>query len=412
MAKAKMTATRHPGVYRHSKDNRLVVRVTLRDANGRQHNRTKTLAPHATVADAVIAAQAARQSLQLELAGAPQRETIDADVSVTAYAERWLRGKATRSKHATNLRYAGDLAVHILPTLGHLRVAQLSRADVEAWVGGVERAKQTNGKPYARATVAGWWRVLRVFLRDMAADHDLPDPTRRVKPPRIQQERGVRERQTLNADQLSRFLAAAADLQAHRYAEILMLARTGIRPGAMYALRWEDLDLAGGWVTVRRAVSAGVVSDTTKTRNARDIPLTPDLVEALEAQRQQWIRSHPNTMPNGLVWSTVRSRTRYDSETGEPISYKPAGSPRIPESLRKPLVCCSEAIGLPWVVGPQVLRRTVNTKLRDAGVLDAVVRQILGHVTESQGRLYTGDNPEAKQKAILQLIDGATGRPS
>lgn len=405
MAKESTRKTRYQGIGRRS-DGRLVVRVVIRDAGGHSRNRTRTLGPNATIDDAKLARDTLTTSMIAELSGRPIAELADATISIVAYSEQWLKGKAGRSTRATNLRYATDLAHHILPRIEHLRVSEINRAVVESWVAHAERARKANGEPYGRDTVKGWWRILVSFLRDMSADHGLADPTTRVRPPRIQQERGVRRRETLSTDQMQRFLDEARQRFPIRYAEIMTLAQTGLRPGELYAMRWEDVDLVTAVAVVRRAISAGTVVETTKTKNARSVPLTPDVVGALQQRREEWIRLHPDRFPTGLIWSTSRARTRYDKETGDVVSHSPAGSPRIPESLRKPLAACSKAIGLDWVVGPQVLRRTVNTALREGGVPDQVVRQILGHVSESQGYRYMGENTETQAKAMLRIVPG------
>jgi len=53
---------------------------------------------------------------------------------------------------------------------------------------------------------------------------------------------------------------------------ILVALRTGMRQGEILALRWEDVDLVKGQLSVRRSVTRGIVT-TPKSGRSREIPL-------------------------------------------------------------------------------------------------------------------------------------------
>lgn len=65
---------------------------------------------------------------------------------------------------------------------------------------------------------------------------------------------------------------------------------TGIRRAEILALRWSDVDLDAGVLTVRRAVSTdydgNIIVKSTKTNTVRKIALGPDGVELLRAHRE------------------------------------------------------------------------------------------------------------------------------
>ena len=82
----------------------------------------------------------------------------------------------------------------------------------------------------------------------------------------------------LTADQERRFLEAC---DAWQFPLLLTFLLTGMRPGELtHLLLPDDLDLEGGWLRVRNKPQLGW---QVKTRNERDIPIVPELVEVLRA---------------------------------------------------------------------------------------------------------------------------------
>ena len=82
-----------------------------------------------------------------------------AKVTIGEWAERWLDGQA-HLKPSTRSRYEGILRKHIHPKWDRVRLANMSHADVQAWV--TELAKE-----HSPATVQKIHRVLSLVL-DMA----------------------------------------------------------------------------------------------------------------------------------------------------------------------------------------------------------------------------------------------------
>src|SRR5690606_4257525 len=263
----------------------------------------------------------------------------------------WWSAKAPRLKASTAMTYERALTHRILPELGHIPIQSLTRRDVLAWVTWAESQRQppaavrrierqiargrideveaerqinhimattdpTTLQPYGAPTVHKWWRVLVQLLKDAHADEYLAsDIVARVTPP-TSKAPPVRERRTLSVDELGRLLEAVRLYSPQRYAEVAMLATTGMRPSELYALTWADIDYAAQTIYVTKAVWGGVVS-TTKTGASREVPLATQTAEALRTHRKELIRKNHPGIPSGLVFPSD------------------AGTHREPSSLKK-----------------------------------------------------------------------------
>jgi integrase len=233
----------------------------------------------------------------------------------------------------------------------------------------------------------------------MAADLGLPDPTVRVQRPRSGV-RGVRQGETLTVEQLGKLLTTVRKLYPQWYAETYMLAFTGMRPGELYALRWSDIDEDRGVINVRRSVRRGHVT-TTKTDAAREVALTPGIRDVLEAKFEALAVEADRAEVDGRVRLADELRATVDGQNPDAVIFPAEGGGyRLPESIRKVLRLCSGAAGLSIRVGPQVLRRTLNTLLVEQGTAGTVIRAQIGHTTEAMTDLYAGVHPTAKAQAI------------
>ena len=80
------------------------------------------------------------------------------------------------------------------------------------------------------------------------------------------------------------------------------------------------------------------------------------------------------------------------------------GASRLPQSLVKPFGLASEAAKIDFRVTPQVLRRTFNTLMVQAGVDRVVLRSQMGHCSEAMTQRYAGVPIEAKHEAVDRIM--------
>lgn len=373
--------TKEPGVSKHA-DGRMRVRASARhpETNKPLTSRQLTLPAGTTLREAVARRE---QEIEAMLKQARAERQPAAPITTLAdYSEQWIKLKAARLKPRPAKTYAVTLALHVLPHLGEVEVIAITRTDIERWVIWAESATQADGTLYTQATLASWWRVLAMLLRDAAAEFGHADPTARVRPPKVHRA-AAREQGTLSHEELGRLLIAAEQYTPTRFVEIATLAYTGIRAGELYGLHWSDV--GEEMLTICASASQGHLTDT-KTHAARRVYLPAQLAGLLQQHRMEQLAAQHPGLATGLV---------FPSDTG---------TLRDASSLADPLRLASEGAELDICVTPQVLRRTYNTLLVAAGADRIVLRSLMGHSSEQMSTLYTHVRDELKRAAVVQVF--------
>jgi hypothetical protein len=126
----------------------------------------------------------------------------------------------------------------------------------------------------------------------------------------------------------------------------------------------------------------GLLMETTKTKARRVIPLHPVLAEILKAHRAKLVATQHRGLDSGLVFPSDQ------------------GGVRLPSSLQKAWPDLRTALKTDVRVGPQVLRRSLNTNLVLAGVDRITLRSIMGHTSEAMTARYAGVGMDVKSAAV------------
>ena len=171
---------------------------------------------------------------------------------------------------------------------------------------------------------------------------------------------------------------------------ILLALRTGLRQGELLALRWTDVDLVAGRITVRRSVTKGRVLDPAsgelvamdavtepKSGKAREVPLGEEILGALKALHR------------------TRSKLVFPDPTGEM---------RTSNGSKHPLWRACEGAGIRHIRW-HCLRHTFASHLAMRGVPLKVVQELLGHATMDMTMRYAHLSPSVPQDAV-RLLDG------
>lgn len=124
--------------------------------------------------------------------------------------------------------------------------------------------------------------ILHKALSQASKWHMAPrNVTEAVSPPRS----APKEMRPLNSEEAHRLLQEA---RGNRLEALYVLAvTTGMRQGELLALRWQDVEIENGTVSIRRTLTRNgrsiEVGEPKTKKSRRSIRLTPRAVEALQS---------------------------------------------------------------------------------------------------------------------------------
>ena len=194
-------------------------------------------------------------------------------------ADRWLERKRSRIEPATYRDYEIHLRKRLKPAFGQLKLRQITRAKVEAYL-----AKQDQDTKLSRKTVNDSLIPLRQILGAAVREGILAtNPAKnddRDHPLELPYERPTMLH--LNREEALRYLDACDD--GYRpLAEMLIGA--GLRIGEAIALEWRDIDWDDSAVRISRAAKDHGLIGTPKGDRSRAVQLAPYLLDLLREHR-------------------------------------------------------------------------------------------------------------------------------
>jgi integrase len=200
-----------------------------------------------------------------------------AELTVATFLGAWLDEVVRLTVRPRTITSYGEIVrLHLVPGLGHLTLRAMTPADVQAFL----NAKSASG--LAPRTVAYLRGVLRGALgyaeRTGLVERNV---ARLARPPRIPH----RTVSPLSIDEARTFLTVIAGDRLE--ALYLVAIGVGLRQGEILGLRWSDVDLERGTLTVRHAlarINGMLVLDEPKSASSRrSVPLPAFVHDALIA---------------------------------------------------------------------------------------------------------------------------------
>ena len=301
-------------------------------------------------------------------------------VTVKDYLTAWLTNEIQPSKAGKTIReYTDTVDSYISPYLGNVKLAKLSPAKVQQWMGDMSR------DDFSANMRAKGLRILRNALNSaMRLELISQNPTAAIKFPKVVR----RDIHPLEPEQCRDLFSAC---QADRIGDIIVLAAmTGLRKGELFALEWSDVNLSERVITIRRTleeVSGKLKIKETKSKAGRRAVVLDEVgANALKSRLAKAIAEGfeieqvPIVFPNTL--GTHQRGSNFDRRTWHPIR---------------------KAAGIPDTIKFHDLRHTQASLLLAAGVHPKVVQERLGHsdislTLNTYSHLLSGLQAEAVDK--------------
>lgn len=285
-------------------------------------------------------------------------------ISYSRIARNYISGPIIEGTKQEKFEYrtAGSLPPGKKPVhmLGHHRIAELTTAQIRTWHQTVVKIATPFVAKEAR-------KHLSTVLAMVGEDFGIRVPP---MPRRMVSGHRKKERLLLRPDQIKAIFDGANEDRYGLYYVFLFM--TGVRPGEMLGLLWEDIDFIDNVVHIRRNQdNRGVIKNFPKTAaGQRRIPMAPLLRQALLEWKKQCPRREglPHRVFPCLGY-------RYN----DPLGQSRAGGALLLANFRnriwKPLL---QRLDLPPVT-PYVTRHLVISNLQAQGVEVGTVAKIAGH---------------------------------
>ena len=321
-----------------------------------------------------------RQKLAKAIADRDGGLIFDAgDQTAGEYLERWLEISVRGSvRESTCESYRRQVRRYVVPAVGGVKLKKLSAQHVQGMYHSMlDRNLSPRTVQYTHAVL---YRALKQAVRWGLVPRNVCED---VDPPHLRRE----EMRPLDRAQARRLLKAA---ERDRFEALYVLAvHTGMRPGELLGLKWEDVDLdaSAGSLRVNRALSDGKLTATKTKRSRRRIDLSAGSVAALKAHRKRQLEER---MQKAGLWRD--HGLVFPSPVGTPLSHR-----NVVRSFKALL----KRAGLPIHTRLYDLRPTCATLLLSANVHPKYVQELLGHASIAQ-TLDTYSH-------VLQGMDGGIG---
>jgi integrase len=197
----------------------------------------------------------------------------------------------------------------------------------------------------------------------------------------------------------------------HRFGLFVMISMwTGLRPGEVCALTWDDIDLFRGTITVSKSLDlrhGSIIKDTKTAAGNRELPILPPLKKAL-------LKAHKDSgticcREDGSPHKQRSMEAAFDSfrsyieqrANGVPIGTAGQGFRRDYWDRKHP-----DAGWKTFDYSQYDLRSTFCTLLYDSGVDIKTAQKLMGHKdAQTTMRIYTKLSEEHETESVQQMTD-------
>lgn len=309
----------------------------------------------------------------------------------------WLPARSPSLRPSTTATYEQLIRNYVTPTLGPAKLqvidgGMLNRLYNELLDNGRRASgRRTNvGPGLAPKTVRNLHGLLTRAFKDAVRWGRLSrNPCDAADPPRGRSP----EMKAWTTDELRRFVRS---VEVHRWSGVwVLMATTGMRRGETLGLRWSDVDLDAGTVSIRSTrirFGKTTANSTPKTaRGTRTIAIGPAVV----SQLRTWRRTQTaERLVMGAGWPN----------TGLVVTL-PDGTPPNPEAFSNLFAKLTRRAELP-PIRLHDLRHSYATAALADGIPVKVVSQRVGHADvavtlRTYAHVMPGDDAEAARRADI-----------
>ncbi|TEB08646.1 Transposase [Pelotomaculum schinkii] len=321
-------------------------------------------------------------------------------MSVSQWIATWLETYAKpRVRLSTFESYQALLTQHVTPVIGGIYLKDLRPEHLQKLVNQKLEYGRINKKGGLSARTVRYilaliGQVLKQALKEGLVNRNVADSVSKPK-------RKQHEIVPLTIDQTNSFLNAARD--SRHFPAFLLEWATGLRRGELLGLRWKDVDLKKGAISVRQSLirtkSQGLTFTEPKTKKSRrTIPIPQEALTELKAHKAR--QNQEKLLLGGETIDGVYVPNYKDNDL---VFCRGDGLPMDPRGFTKAFDLILSKAGLPKVAFHD-MRHGHATMLLLLGEHPKVVQERLGHSTITMTLdTYSHILPGLQEKASSKL---------
>lgn len=345
------------------------------------------------------------------------RDQIDNDTfrrktpTVKEYAEKWLMLQSAHIRQTTLIDYTSKVKLHVIAPLGHMRMADVTKDDIQLALVPVSKKSASVYK-----SVVILYKCIFKAAKDSRVIDENPTVFLTAKGGGVPQTDKI----PLTDEQVEILLDAVKGLQT--YVFVMLGLYAGLRREEILGLKWDSvyLNKKAPYLTVRRAWhtegNKPVILDELKTKAAhRDIPLPDRLVECLKEwkvqSKSEYVISNSDGGPLSYtqfkrLWQFIITRS-----TKERFYYKYENGKRVKHTIKPVLGEKAAHNGkvvytIDFDVTPHQLRHTYITNLIAASVDPKTVQYLAGHENSKITMDIYAKVKYNKPQELAPILDG------
>jgi integrase len=229
--------------------------------------------------------------------------------------------------------YQVIVRAYVIPRIGRIELQRLRPTHLDGLYAELLAGGGRGGKPLRPKTVRNVHTVMHRALAEAVRGLISRNPADLASPGAS----SSREMRTWTGDQVGAFLGQVREDRL--YAAWLTLATTGLRRGELLGLRWLDVDLDAGRLSIRRSLALvgghPQILEPKTRRSRRNIPIPGETSAALKAprtaQKRERLALGPEYQDTGLVFCREDGTALHPDRFSEWFEWhaKAAGLPRI-----------------------------------------------------------------------------------
>jgi len=280
--------------------------------------------------------------------------------------DRWKPDVYPTLKFSSKKFYDNMVDTHLIPVFGDTQLRLISKDRVQSFLTMKAQADSSWKTVKHIRTVFG--SILEAAVRDELL---ASNPVRKTRMPR---HGPVEEKAPIESERVKELIEKLAEPSR---SVASLLAMTGLRIGELLALRWQDVDLQNGFLSVRQTVYEGHFDEPKSKGSKRRIPLGPKCTEILAALKPA------EAAPSALVFST---------RNGSPLSRR-----NLLNRQLKPVCKTLGLTGANW----HWFRHAHATLLDSVGAPIGTTQALLGHSSSEITRgTYIHSVPADARRAV------------